>query len=574
MNRLTRRLVPGASVCAAILSCTHAPAAAPPASPEVSQVSEPSREYAGLYFVTTQEDRFVACGVRDIGDGWALQFRHPDEARFIGPTTAIQGYGPITHFIRVRGALAPTGRYNRGFQTRQLTVDSVLDVKETPQPCESYEDLPQPWNGVPRKARYHGVALSDDRTLAAVMDDKGRISVWRTKGGELVKEFASQDKGDFSNWNRVPMVFSPDNKLLAVGGIDATVRIWNPSTGKRLYAFTRSDSLPGYNDVAQRAMAVTRDLAFDNSGTLVAATNGVSSLIWSLTTREPVAQFNRGRGSFSKVFFLADGGLLVAGDTGIIRRYPRPGADPVWEGKLGVRVSQYAARSPDQRWLAVNAWGDSIYLWSVSSGARGPVLPVPSTFGGDGAMAFSADGRMIATSGGSGGLYVWDVRTGAPIRSFHGFPGPVRYAWFLPDGKSIVTYSLFDDQLRIVNLEHDKLAGPNPQPDSVTNPVVTPAPPRTISGVVTGPNKRAVAGAEALLSNGDAPDVVLQRTTTSYGGYLSFDGVRFPHVPVRVRKQGFEEGIVYIHQRRWDMGQFGLELKASAGGSQSPPPSN
>lgn len=555
-----------------MLSCTSAPAPPPSA---ISPKAERARQYEGLYLSTTQEDRFIACGVRDIGDGWALDFRNPREAAFIGRVAATQGYVPITHFIRVRGTLGPSGRYGRGFQTRRLTVDTVLDVKETAQPCESYEDLPRPWSGVPRKARYHGIALSDDRALAAVIDDKGRISVWRTDRGELVKEFASQEKGDLSSWGRVPMAFSPDSRLLVVGGIDAMVRIWNPMTGKRLYAFHLPDSLPGYNDIGMRAMAASRDVAFDNSGTLVAATNGVSSLIWSLTTSEAVAQFNRGHGSFSKVFFLGDGGMLVAGDTGIIKRYPRPGADAVWEGKLGVRVSQYATRSPDHRWLAVNAWGDSVFLWSVSSGARGAVLDVPSTFGGDGAMAFSPDGRTIATSGGSNGLYLWDVRTGAPIRSFHGFPGPVRYAWFMRDGKSIVTYSLFDDQLRIVDREQrGQLAGPNPQPDSVMNPVAAPVPPRTISGVVTGPNKRAVANAEALLFDGDAPDSLLQRTTTSYGGYFSFNGIRFPHVIVRVRKPGFEEGVIAVHQRRWDQGPFALELKPSAGDSPLPPVTN
>jgi hypothetical protein len=61
--------------------------------------------------------------------------------------------------------------------------------------------------------------------------------------------------------------------------------------------------------------------------------------------------------------------------------------------------------------------------------------------------------------------------------------------------------------------------------------------------------------------NGDAPDSVLQRAVTSPGGYFSFNGVRFPHVMVRVRKPGFQDGIMYMHQRRYDLGPAGIELK-------------
>lgn len=75
----------------------------------------------------------MPCAVPGIGDGWALKFAHPEQAIFIGPRMVGRGSPPLGHFLRVRGTV-DSGNYNHGFQTRQLTVDSIIDTKEMPQP--------------------------------------------------------------------------------------------------------------------------------------------------------------------------------------------------------------------------------------------------------------------------------------------------------------------------------------------------------------------------------------------------------------------------------------------------------
>jgi hypothetical protein len=74
-----------------------------------------------------------------------------------------------------------------------------------------------------------------------------------------------------------------------------------------------------------------------------------------------------------------------------------------------------------------------------------------------------------------------------------------------------------------------------------------------------------VADAEVTISNGDAPDSVVARTTTSSGGYFSFNGIRFRHVLIRVRKPGFAPASRSIHLTRWpDDGPWGIELTPDA----------
>ena len=519
------------------------------------------REYTGLYSVTTDEDHFVPCGIPGVGDGWALKFRNPREALFIGHQTVVRGYWPLTHFIRVRGTLDSSSRYNRGFQTRQLTVDSVLDVKETPQPCPSYEDLPSKWTTVMAARQMRGATFSADRQLAAVMNGDGRIAIWNVDRG-IVKRFASGEKFDPQLSYKIPMLFSRDGKLLFVGSSDGSVRVWWALSGKLLYTLSHPDSTPGSNDIGHKSMIVINALSLNKNETLLAVTSNWVARIWSLKTHQPVAEYNQRLAAHAKAFFTDDGSLLIADNNGTITSYREPGGPAQWSAKSGARASQYAAHSADGKWIAINAWGDSLFLWSVPKRARGPVLDIPSSFGGNGAIAFSPDGKIVATSGGSNGLYLWDANTGAPIRSFQRYPGPVWYAWFLPDGKSILTYSWNDDVFRITHLDsRGNPAAPTIQTDSMALLTGFTNQPRTIAAVVKGPNDRAIPGAEALLMNGDAPASVLQRATTSSGGYFSFNGVTFPHVIVRVRKPGFEDGIMYMHQRRYDAGVGEIKLK-------------
>src|SRR5204863_4721756 len=121
---------------AAVASCTSAPTPKTAALPAASQ---PALEYAGVYISSPDEDYFTPCGIEGTADTWSLRFRDNEtHAPFLKKVTAVRGYAPLTHFIRIRGRLGPPGSYNVGFQIRELTVDSVLDVKEQLEPCRGF----------------------------------------------------------------------------------------------------------------------------------------------------------------------------------------------------------------------------------------------------------------------------------------------------------------------------------------------------------------------------------------------------------------------------------------------------
>lgn len=551
----------------------------------------PSREYAGVYISTPDEEYFTSCGIDGAGDTWSLRFRDNEpHAPFLKKVTALRGYAPLTHFIRIRGRLGPPGNYNAGFQTRELSVDSVLDVKESLEPCAGF-GTPAAWNRMPARFRnLKGVALSADQRFAALMDIDGRITVWSAEIGKVVRKLGPVAKGNVSAASYGPMTFSDDGNLLAVGGNDGIVRVWRPRDGKRVFSLQLKDSAavakerakipprtdtPGWTQpLPPNSYSATSQLVFNRRGTMLATTNLFSTIVWSMKTGKKLAEFDRGNDFMGKIFFVGDEGLLSTADSGRFKLRSYLDAEPVTRAGTRARATEHMTMSPDSRLFAVNGWGDSVFLWSLGQGP-GPVLPVPGFV--TGVIAFSPDGKTIATAGGMFSLYLWDTRTGAPIRAFHNFPNALYAAWFTADGKAIVTVSHFDDRFRIVYVDPTaRPAGQDIIDDSLTAKLPLGPPPstspRTIGGIVTGPgpNQRAVAGAEVTISNGDAPDSVIARTTTSSGGYFSFNGIRFRHVLIRVWKPGFAPGVKYIHVNRWaDDRPWGIELTPEARPAES-----
>jgi WD40 repeat protein len=435
---------------------------------------------------------------------------------------------------------------------------------------------------VGKNSQREGSALSTDRRLVALMDIDGSITLWSTETGAMVRRLGAVAKGSVSAGSYGPMTFSDKGDLLAVGGNEAVVTVWRVRDGKRVFSLALKDAAtvakemekippradaPGWKPAPPpNSYNPAQQIVFNKQGTLLATTNLLSSIIWSMKTGKKLAEFNVGTDFRRRIFFVGKEGLLMTVDSGRMTLRSYLEAQPVTMPGMRAAQTDHVVMSPDGRTIAVGTWGDSLFLWSLGDGPR-PMLHIPGF--GSGVTAFSPDGNTVAIAGGMFGLYLYDVRTGAPIKSFYNFQSGLSGAWFTADGKAIVTLSTFDDRFRIVYI--DPAARPAGQAiidDSLTAqlPLGPPATttPRTVGGIVTGPgpNQRAVPGAEVTISDGAAPDAVIARTTTSSGGYFSFNGIRFRHVLIRVRKPGFATGVSYIHLSRWaDEGPWGVELR-------------
>lgn len=519
--------------------------------------------YSGVYASTFRESIFSPCDVPGIGSGWWLRFRNPRDGAFLQYPYASPGRPTLSHFIRVRGRVSVTGNYGLGFQPREIVVDSVLDVKETLQPCPSYEQLPQPWSGIgPTGARVIGAGITNDKGLAAVFDLEGEISIWNTQRGTLVIRFPSGDEGDYSSGSRIPMEFTPDGKRLAVAGSDGIVRVWDPLDGTRIWIFAAPDSMPGAV-AGKKRVAPILGVTFNRSGTLLANMAGPRTTIWSMVDGKRIGAHEGKWGG--RLLFIGDSSFVASGDSGLMKVYPRLGAAPIWRLKSPVETINVMERSPDGRWLVVKSWRDTAYLWSLSDGRPGQSIVIPP-WSAHGAVAFSPDGNTIALSGGANGLYLWDTKSGQPLRSFQKYPWPVERAWFTSDGKSIVTYSMNETVFRIVHLEPMTVDEPVPiRWGGHSPPGATPGTSLgSISGFVKDSAGKGVVGADVLIFDGDRPgSAAVGRTSTNLAGRYLLQGIKVPHVTVLATKRGFATEVRHTHLPAQGI-EMDFDLKAAA----------
>ena len=237
------------------------------------------------------------------------------------------------------------------------------------------------------------------------------------------------------------VAFSPDGRLLASGGSDRTVRLWDPATGKH------RRTLKGHTNIVYA-------VAFSPDGQLLASSGRDKTVrLWEPTTGKRWRTLKGHTGYVDAVAFSPDGRLLASSGGGdcTVRLWD-PATGKQQRTLTGhTNIVSAVAFSPDGQLLASSSKDRTVRLWDPATGKHRRTLTGHAEVVR--AVAFSPDGQLLASSGGDRTVRLWDPATGKQRHALIGHTGHVCAVAFSPDGRLLA--SCGDDKtVRLWDLIH------------------------------------------------------------------------------------------------------------------------
>jgi WD40 repeat protein len=194
------------------------------------------------------------------------------------------------------------------------------------------------------------------------------------------------------------VVFSPNGKILASGGEDKVVKLWDVKAGLEI------TTLEGHS----RAI---KSIAFSPDGQKLASADSVGVIkLWNLRTQREIYTIKFDFSGVNSIYFSPDSKILASGNSdGSINLLN------VETGKKNYTINNAQKKeinsvvfSPDGQTIASGSNDKKIKLWDVKTGEN--VHTLLEHKGWVTSVAFSRDGKMLASGSTDKTIKIWQMR--------------------------------------------------------------------------------------------------------------------------------------------------------------------
>ena len=337
-----------------------------------------------------------------------------------GQAEASQGYGPanlVALLLLQQGHLravdlshlAIRGSYLQGVEMQDTSLVNAI-LRDT----IFTEALDAVWS----------VAISHNGLYWAAGSRCGDIRVWREGGQTLHLNWQAHTDHTHT------LSFSPDERTLATGGWDGTIKLWETQSGTLRWTDRHTD--------------IIRKVAFSPNGCMIASGGDDEVVqIWDAASGKIVHTLAGHSDAVHSLSWSPDSSLLASGSfNNSIRVWQVQGSHPATCVKILSGHSNWVfalAFSPDGTQLVSASWDRTVKLWEVASGRLLQTLTghTDRLY----AVLWSSDGRTIASAGLDNTILLWDVVQGRYSAALHGHTAPVYSLAFTPDNSSLLSGS-------------------------------------------------------------------------------------------------------------------------------------
>jgi WD40 repeat protein len=231
----------------------------------------------------------------------------------------------------------------------------------------------------------------------------------------------------------VTLAFSPDGKVLASGGYDNRIRLWDPDTGKEVR------TLEGHK-------SYVNCIAFSGDGKWLASGSQDNDLrLWDVETGKEQRRFQGRNAPIERLALSPNGKVLASSCLG--------GTLRLWDTDTGKEIRSLPIDkgyrvlamtfTPDSKFFAFNNRTDKgIQLVDVAEGKL--IRTFKAHKDNVYELTFSADGTTLISGSGDNTIRVWDVASGKELRRYGDEKTNVRCLALAPDGKTL-TYGTYPD---------------------------------------------------------------------------------------------------------------------------------
>jgi WD40 repeat protein len=278
---------------------------------------------------------------------------------------------------------------------------------------------------------------------AAIGHNKLQIGVeevlYQANTNVLERNSFSQHKRDV-----LSVSFSPTDKIIASGGWDSAVKLWDVKTGKEIR--TLSGHREGYG---------VNSVNFSHDGKMVASGSDDATIkLWDVETGKEIRTLSGHNGFILSVDFSPNSKILVSGSW--------DGTIKLWDVETGKEIRTLSGHqhginsvsfSHDGEMIASGSNDRNVKLWNAKTGRE--IRTLSGHQYGINSVGFSHNRKIIASGSDDGTIKLWDVKTGKEIRTLSGHQLGVLSISFNFDDKTIVSGS-WDSTIKLWDIETGK----------------------------------------------------------------------------------------------------------------------